>query len=88
MKSKYSGSIDKLKELVAACDLTGEWAENTKHRFHSFHAESGEVLNWWPGTGTVQFQGENSDAFRALFGRCERKAKIAARPKFATTLPG
>ena len=86
--TKFHGSLDHLKAAVAACELEGEWSENTANRFHSFHAESGEVLNWWPSTGTVQFQGENSDAFRALFGRCERKAKIAARPKCATTLPG
>jgi hypothetical protein len=47
--TKFHGSFSELKAAVATCELEGEWAENTKHRFHSFHAESGEVLNWWPG---------------------------------------
>lgn len=67
MKSKYSGSLDELKAVVDACKMTGDWSENAKNRFHSFHAWTGEVLNWWPSTGTIQFQGKRAEEFRALF---------------------
>jgi hypothetical protein len=65
--TKFHGSLDHLKAAVAACELEGEWSENTANRFHSFHAESGEVLNWRPSTGTVQFQGKRREEFKALF---------------------
>jgi hypothetical protein len=48
-------------DAVAACHLEGEWSENTKNKFYSFHAKTGEVLNWWPSTGTVQFQGNRPE---------------------------
>jgi hypothetical protein len=67
MKLKYHGSLDELKAVVAACRFTGEWSENTKHRFHCFRAWAGEVLNWWPSTGTVQFQGKCPEEFRVRF---------------------
>jgi hypothetical protein len=74
---------------VAACDLAGEWFENTKNKFHAFHAETGEVLNWWPSRGTVQFQGKCPEAFRTRF-LCERSrlAGWSSEIKFATTFPG
>ncbi len=31
---------------------------------HSFRGNTGEVLNWWPAKGTLQFQGKNRDHFR------------------------
>jgi hypothetical protein len=65
--TKVHGSLDDLKAAITACELEGEWSENTQNRFHSFHAESGEVLNWWPSTGTVQFQGKCREEFKALF---------------------
>jgi predicted nucleotide-binding protein len=64
---KFHGSLDELIVTVAACELEGDWSENTVNGFHSFHAESGEVLNWWPSTGTVQFQGQRREQFEALF---------------------
>jgi uncharacterized protein YjlB len=86
---KFRGSLDELKAAIAACELEGEWSENTTNGFHSFHAETGEVLNWWPRTRTVQFQGKSQEEFRALFRNCEIKpARLAAELKFATKLRG
>jgi hypothetical protein len=76
--TKFHGSLDDLKAAIAACELEGEWSENTSNRFHSFHAESGEVLNWWPSMGTVQFQGRRPKEFEALF--CNGSAAIGRGP--------
>src|SRR5277367_5450406 len=76
---KFQGPLDQLKAAVAACELDGEWFENTENRFHSFHAESGEVLNWWPSTETVQFQGKRQKEFKALFSSsCGAQSPVGA----------
>src|SRR5580693_2952198 len=85
---KVHCTLDQLMAVVAACELEGEWSRNTKNNFHSFHAQTGEVLNWWPSTGTVQFQGRCPEEFRALFCCHIKLAGRAAELKFATTLPG
>jgi hypothetical protein len=85
---KVHCTLDQLMAAVAACELEGIWSENTKDNFYSFHAQTGEVLNWWPSTGTVQFQGKCSEKFRALFCCHIKLAGRAAELKFATTLPG
>jgi hypothetical protein len=64
---KVHCTLDQLMAVVAACEREGEWSKNTKNNFYSFHAQTGEVLNWWPSTGTVQFQGTCPGEFRALF---------------------
>ena len=75
--TKVRSSLAELKAAVSACQLEGEWSE--KNGFHSFHAETGEVLNWWPSTGTVQFQGKRQQEFKALFSNC--------RPTQASVVP-
>jgi hypothetical protein len=65
--SKYHGSLIELQAIVAACNVSGAWLENTTSRFYSFRANTGEILNWWPSTGTVNFQGNSPEQFRALF---------------------
>jgi hypothetical protein len=86
---KVHCTLNELMAAVAACDLEGEWCKNAKNGFHTFHAETGEVLNWWPSTGTVQFQGKRPEEFRERF--CHQRIKLArlvAEPKFAATLAG
>lgn len=62
--SKFHGSIDELKAAVDSCGLVGNWSDNAKANNYSFRGRTGEVLNWWPSSGTLQFQGANADAFR------------------------
>jgi predicted nucleotide-binding protein len=78
---KLHVSLDELKATVAACELEGDWSENTKNHFYSFHAESGEVLNWWPSTGTVQFQGTHQEEFGALFSDALNEKPLPAPKK-------
>jgi hypothetical protein len=49
--------------------------------FHTFHADGGEVLNWWPSTGTVQFQGKHQEEFKALFSNALTAQPLAAPKK-------
>ena len=88
MNSTYSGSLDELKAVVAACRLTGEWSTNVKNRFYAFRAQTGEVLNWWPSTGTVQFQGKRPEEFVELF--CSRVVvpTLSINRKWPAKLPG
>ncbi|MGY4227834.1 hypothetical protein ACVMIH_005195 [Bradyrhizobium sp. USDA 4503] len=65
--TKFHGTLDELKAAVDVCGLVGEWRNNDKGGNHSFRGRTGEILNWWPAKGTIQFQGHNQDGFRAAF---------------------
>jgi hypothetical protein len=64
---KFQGSLDDLQDIVMRCAILGEWRFHKKHRFYSFHAETGAILNWWPSTGTINFQGHHAEQFERLF---------------------
>lgn len=61
--NKFHGTLDELKVAVKACGLKGDWKDNEKASNHQFRGRTGEILNWWPGKGTLQFQGQNQEAF-------------------------
>ena len=46
--------------------MNGDWNEGTPNGRHSFRAKTGEILNWWPLKGTIQFQGKNQGGFEDL----------------------
>ncbi len=71
--TQFHGSIDELKAAVSTCNLNGEWSEAPG--LHCFRAKSGELLNWWPSKGTLQFQGKNQDGFKELLA-----AAVGAAP--------
>jgi predicted nucleotide-binding protein len=60
--SKFHGSLDELKSLVDKVGLQGQW-NDLSNGGHSFRAKSGEIVNWWPSKGTLQFQGQNKESF-------------------------
>ncbi len=62
---QFHGTIDEMKAAVEACKLIGEWSEKPENGLHCFRARSGEILNWWPSKGTLQFQGKNPEPFKA-----------------------
>ena len=62
--SVFHGVLTELQSAVSACGLNGEWKEDTQAARHTFRGKTGEILNWWPSKGTLQFQGKNGDAFR------------------------
>lgn len=63
--TQFHGELDELKAAVENCGLNGDWLANEGTHSHSFRGRSGEILNWWPKKGTLQFQGKNQDDFRA-----------------------
>lgn len=56
IKGRHAES--ELKELLSV--FSGRWVE--KGKLIQFHADGGAVLNWWPGTGTIQIQGPAQSA--------------------------
>jgi predicted nucleotide-binding protein len=60
---KYHGDIDNLKSCVQSIGLNGSWVEEEANKKHTFRSQTGEILHWFYGTGTVQFQGKNQQQF-------------------------
>ena len=82
---KFHGTLEELKEAVAACGIQGEWRDNEKANNHSFRGRAGEILNWWPSSGTIQFQGQNPEAFKAALSSALAGADAETPMKTATT---
>jgi hypothetical protein len=64
---KFRGSLDDLQNIVTRCAIPGRWELHKKSKFFRFQATTGAILNWWPTTGTMNFQGQNPEQFEALF---------------------
>jgi hypothetical protein len=64
---RFQGSLCELQNIVLRCAIPGEWSFHKKSRFYRFQAATGEILNWWPTTGTINFQGQDAERFEALF---------------------
>lgn len=62
---KFHGTLKELKSAVESCGFIGDWSEKTESGLQCFRAKTGEVLNWWPSKGTVQFQGKNQEGFKS-----------------------
>jgi predicted nucleotide-binding protein len=77
---KFFGELDDLKQMVDSCGLNGKWTENDKGT-HTFRAKTGEILNWYSNTGTVQAQGTNQEKFRAKLDAFETEPAPAKSKK-------
>ena len=64
---KFQGSLEELQDIVLRSAIRGEWHFHKKSRFYRFQAATGAILNWWPKTGTINFQGLDAELFEALF---------------------
>lgn len=60
----FSGGIEELKNQVNNCEIFGEWEESNQGDKYTFRGKGGEILNWWPKKGTLQFQGKGIDTFK------------------------
>lgn len=56
MSQKYNGTVAELKNGVKLTQIKGRWASDGKGK-HTFYSDTGGILNWWPSTKTIQFQG-------------------------------
>ena len=64
---KFQGSLEELQDIVLRSAIRGEWHFHKTSRFYRFQAATGAILNWWPKTGTINFQGHDAELFEALF---------------------
>jgi hypothetical protein len=64
---KFQGSLDDLQDIAGRCAIPGEWSFHRKSRFYRFQAETGAILNWWPTTGTINFQGRDAERLKSIF---------------------
>lgn len=55
MPLKFQGTYEALQEIVLVTGIFGDWRDLGHQR--QFRTENGAVLNWWPATGTLTFQG-------------------------------
>jgi hypothetical protein len=54
MKS-FNGTFEELQTRVSATGRKGLWADIANGK--QFRCDDGAILNWFPGTGRVQYQG-------------------------------
>jgi hypothetical protein len=66
LMTSFRGSLADLQSFVARCSIPGEWTLHKKSGFYRFRSTSGQILNWWPSTRTINFQGIDPKQFEAL----------------------
>lgn len=68
MAGKFEGTLDDLKALLEQAGFSGRWSDDGRGK-HSFRSLENGVLNWWPNTGSLNFQGkaESKTKLEALF---------------------
>lgn len=57
MSLKFSGSSEDLKQLLAELNRDGEWLDLNQNQIQFRHS-TGAIINWYPSTGTINFQGK------------------------------
>lgn len=63
--SKFMGSIDELKTIFKENNIIGNWSFNETSNQYTFKNTTGSIINWWPTKGTLQFQGQHLESFKA-----------------------
>jgi predicted nucleotide-binding protein len=61
MPLKFTQSFEDLKAILVKLDSAGEWVDLNQNQ-KQFRHESGAILNWFPSTGTINFQGKSAAA--------------------------
>lgn len=75
---KFLGAHEELMRRVQSTGFVGVWKEGA-NGVHQFRASTGEVLNWWPRTGTVSAQGANKDDFQRIIETVLEQDGLAVR---------
>jgi predicted nucleotide-binding protein len=57
--TKFKGAFEDLQAKVAATGHGGTWSDIANGK--QFRADNGAILNWYPKTGTLQYQGPKED---------------------------
>lgn len=53
---KFVGPLEALQEHVAESGFSGFW-ESMPAGYWRYVCQTGAILNWWPSTKTINFQG-------------------------------
>lgn len=77
-RCSFSGKIGRFRAIMAMAGIEGVW-RRTPAAFWQFKCLNGGVVNWWPSTGTVNFQGPAKSA-----GRLRRSLRRAVRERTST----
>src|SRR4051812_36751500 len=86
MPPKFKGALEDLQKLLTEAGVEGQWKDDGQGKV-TFRTEEGGVMNWWPGTGTINVQGSiqaKSELEQALSGvdkapQKKRPSKPAAK---------
>ena len=64
---KFTGTYKELKKTLEQLNQQGEWIEVNENQ-KQFRHRSGGILNWYPSTGTINFQGspETKDSLQNI----------------------
>lgn len=60
-RTSFRGTLEQLQYLVALTEVLGAW-EWMATGYWCYRCRSGAILNWWPSTGTINFQGPAQQA--------------------------
>jgi hypothetical protein len=66
-----SSHLDRLELHAHSTEnaATRQCRGGTKSNYHRFRASTGAILNWWPTTKALNFQGKEAEHFKDLFLR-------------------
>ena len=67
----YAGDLPFLMELVRLTKEPGQWEE--MDNYWRFRCDTGAIYNWWPSTGTFNFQGP-----------CDQKERFSLKMMWAS----
>jgi deoxycytidylate deaminase len=78
MALRFSGSFDELKNKLVKLESAGSWAKINENQ-EQYRDRSGGVMNWFPSTGSLNFQGRPParDALEALVTITLRETNVA-----------
>lgn len=75
---KYEGTFEELQKDVADTKIPGQW-ERLAAGSWRYRCSDGAILNWWPSTDTLTFQGPHAASAhfeRQLFEVCRGKQVV------------
>lgn len=81
----FKGNFEELQELLSKAGCVGQWAEISNGK--QFKSGEGGILNWYPATGRINYQGPapaKAKLYEQLGGRPAKT--LAAAPAFASPL--
>ncbi|MFY9287653.1 MAG: nucleotide-binding protein [Alphaproteobacteria bacterium] len=81
---KFVGEPDEIKALIEESGVAGGWTD--KENCLTFRTKTGDVLNWYPSTGTYNFQGTKTPDFQAkITAAISAATGLAVKPKNSKT---